>query len=250
MTSSIQFILENKQFSKNLKELWGLSVITRNNMDLLSIVKHHKKIGFSSMQMKMARLSKDSPLSINLNHIPTLVNSIDQLLSFAVQDYVETGRMDTFLFFVNQTDYIGKYILALLSRQAYVYRCGAGLSKFCFTADGSIYPCDSFVGKKDFCLGTIYNGIASDKRELFYGLSVAERNPCHKCWARFVCGGDCFHNSYIINGDKKIPDECFCEFSKETIKLCVYYLNKLCSISPEKYQALKRLISIRSELSS
>ena len=243
---SVNLIKNSCNLSKNIKSLWGLSVITNDNNNLLSIVRNHYNLGFSSIQMKFVRLEKNNKLSINENNISKILIAVDELLNCAFYEY-ENDISNILLLFLNQNDYIGKYLWSIISQQPYSYRCEAARAKFAFAADGLIYPCDSFVGNTSFCIGDIYNGF-NEKKNLFLNKSIADRDDCKNCWARFVCSGDCFHNSYISNQDICIPDYCFCHYTRTTISLCLFYLLRLQENSPSKFNQLKQFISIRKHI--
>lgn len=38
------------------------------------------------------------------------------------------------------------------------------------------------------------------------------------CWAKYVCGGDCYFNSLIVNTDIYLPDRYFCQINKKIIE--------------------------------
>lgn len=86
--NSINLIKESDQLSNNIKELWGLSVINSKNLDPLSIIKHHRALGFSSVQMKIVRLPEDHPLKVTNEKILELIDNIDRLLEYSINAYL------------------------------------------------------------------------------------------------------------------------------------------------------------------
>ncbi|HEY3915027.1 MAG TPA: SPASM domain-containing protein, partial [Verrucomicrobiae bacterium] len=74
------------------------------------------------------------------------------------------------------------------------YPCGAGAGYLGVSAEGDIAACHRFVGEDSGAMGTLENGIDSERRARW----LAERHvhhqaPCRDCWARYLCGGGCHH---------------------------------------------------------
>jgi putative peptide-modifying radical SAM enzyme len=67
-------------------------------------------------------------------------------------------------------------------------RCGASGDNLCYIdTDGLCYVCDKLIGKRDFCIGSIYNGISHEKKFLHTEL----KEECKKCDIKYICGGGC-----------------------------------------------------------
>ncbi|MFQ9150415.1 MAG: SPASM domain-containing protein [Blautia sp.] len=56
---------------------------------------------------------------------------------------------------INENDQFGKILKRLILNQLHIRRCYAGCNKITICPDGSIYPCDSFVGKENYKIGDI-----------------------------------------------------------------------------------------------
>lgn len=52
----------------------------------------------------------------------------------------------------NDNDYLGKILRRIILRRIVTHRCQAGKNKVSITANGQLFPCDSFVGKMNFVL--------------------------------------------------------------------------------------------------
>lgn len=83
---------------------------------------------------------------------------------------------------------------------------------------GNIYPCEFFVGNSDYCIGNVEKGIDEKKQRQFYDENVNVRKVCKKCWARYLCGGDCYFNSWLVNSNIFTPDKYFCRINKKIIE--------------------------------
>ncbi len=58
--------------------------------------------------------------------------------------------------------------MRLITKNKIVYRCQAGKNKFSITADGDIYPCDSFVGMKGMKIGNVYYDEVNEEVNVYY----------------------------------------------------------------------------------
>ena len=213
----------------------------------MELLKHHESIGFDTIQMKLVRLSKENEFAIHKGNIDKLKGLIKELFQFILDEAIR-DNVKPWMMLLNDNDYIGKITRRVIIKEKYVYRCYAARAKISITANGYIYPCDSFVGMKDFCIGNIYDGIDREKQTQFENQSIFNRISCKDCWARFTCGGDCFHNSYITTGNISNPDPIFCELIKYAIQWSVLTVNRLIKEKPETYASLEKFLRIRHHL--
>ena len=235
----------NMIFSNHLKSIWSLAVITSKTKSLVDLIKNNKKIGFSSIQMKLVRLKKNNELVINESNINNVYKMVNELVEY-FYICVKNNKIDDVIFFVNDNDYFGKIIKRLILKEVYVYRCHAGKEKFAITPVGDIYPCDSFVGMKRYVLGNVYRDY--ELKRVFNDLDVDNRLKCKSCWCRYVCGGDCLHNSLCTNGDVQESDEVFCLIVKHTIKKTLVRINDLEKCVPDYLNNLRQLLRVRYSL--
>lgn len=75
------------------------------------------------------------------------------------------------------------------------YPCGAGNTLAGITPDGSVVACHHFVRDPGPALGHVDQGLPLPVLREGLSLPVLEREPCKGCWARHVCGGDCYHRA-------------------------------------------------------
>ena len=214
----------NGEYSRRFKEIWVLSVITAKTDSLVNLVKQHKSIGIKRMQIKVIRSDKKSDFSLNGENLEHFKSLYSELVNFYKEE-IKQNRTEYLTMILNNNDYLGKILLKLLLRRPTLYRCFAGKNKISITADGEIYPCDSFVGNKDYLMGNIYEGTDKSVAEKFFNLSIYNRKKCSDCWAKFICGGDCHHSSIMMNGTIDEPDEVFCDFNKHLVKLSLELLS-------------------------
>lgn len=73
-------------------------------------------------------------------------------------------------------------------------------SNFCIGPMGELYKCEHHFGKKEWVVGSIQNGIFTEKQEIFrsFQLSTAELQKCSRCDIFPICMGGCT-NHRIMN---------------------------------------------------
>ncbi|MEO3870915.1 radical SAM protein [Nonomuraea sp. B12E4] len=74
------------------------------------------------------------------------------------------------------------------------YPCGAGAGYLSASAGGDLYACHRLVGDPAFAMGSVRDGPdqRARRRHLERG-HVDRMEPCRGCWARYLCGGGCYH---------------------------------------------------------
>ncbi len=91
------------------------------------------------------------------------------------------------------------------------------------TSDGTIYPCPRFIGKGDFILGNVFDGlIHPEVRQQFYDNHVDTRTDCMKCWARYFCGGRCVALPVEYSGNLKQQPELYCDLYRRQYEIALY----------------------------
>lgn len=74
------------------------------------------------------------------------------------------------------------------------YPCGAGAGYLGVSADGDLAACHRFVGDDEGRMGTLAGGVDRIRRDAWLAeRHVHRQEPCHSCWARYLCGGGCHH---------------------------------------------------------
>lgn len=207
-------IRNSKQLSSHTKDIWGVTVITGESQHISEIIKHHRSIGINHMQMELVRASKDIEYLINDTNVNRLIQEYKMLTDFFLAE-INQGSFENLKLILNDNDYYGKIACRIIDGGRVYYRCSAGIGKINFDARGNIYPCEFFVGNPDYCIGNVEEGIDKNKQRQFYDENVNVRKECKKCWARYLCGGDCYYNSLLVNGDIFTPDK------QENHRICI-----------------------------
>lgn len=235
-------ILRNSNVSSKIKDAWAMAVIARDTGSLIDVMETCFHLGFRRMQMQLLRAAPDSPLRIRLADVPALKEQYIKLIEHLIS-FIKAGDLSRIKMIANDNDSFGKFIRRLLLRYPIYYRCFAGKNKISITAKGDIYPCDSFCGTSDFCFGSIYH-IAQNESIInkFREAHCQNRPKCHECWGRYICGGDCYYNSYIVNSDMLYPDPVVCEMNLFFIEQTIDMLTRIQKINPKYVLYLARFL--------
>jgi len=76
------------------------------------------------------------------------------------------------------------------------YPCGAGAGYMGVSADGELSACHRFVGDTAGAMGNLVTGIESERQNQWLAARhVHKQQPCRDCWARYLCGGGCHHET-------------------------------------------------------
>ncbi len=80
------------------------------------------------------------------------------------------------------------------------------------TANGDVYPCHRYVGRKKFCIGNIMKTSLSDiynnSASLYQKMCNIEKE-CYECEWLGVCGNGCAYERLITNGlFESVDPEC------------------------------------------
>jgi uncharacterized protein len=74
------------------------------------------------------------------------------------------------------------------------YPCGAGAAYLSVDADGGLYACHRLIGDERFAMGDVHTGSDVVRRSAHLAeRHVHTQEPCKSCWARYLCGGGCYH---------------------------------------------------------
>lgn len=197
------------------KRYYARGTFTRENTDFFKDIMHLVNEGFNEVSIEPVVLPDEHALSIRKEDLPVIFEQYDMLYDEMLRRRQENDNPFTFYHFnidLNGGPCVYKRIAG----------CGAGHEYIAVTPDEEIYPCHQFVGKPEFKLGTLDEGIT--KPALSNSLKVAHiynKPKCRECWARFYCSGGCQANNFSFNGDIHVPYETGCEMQKKRIECAI-----------------------------
>lgn len=224
----LTLIRYNEKVSKRFKNVWGLCTATNENCDFVDMLFHMSELGFSNVQIRLIR-SKEK---YNLNKITSQYTNLAQMLFKTFSE----ENLKYLKMILNENDQFGKVLKRILLDQILIRRCNAGVNKITICPDGSIYPCDSFVGIEEFLLGNINKDIW--KGSQYKNMTVDSIIKCQSCDIKYLCGGDCYYNSFIKTGFQDSPDTEFCQIQRHIINQAIVLRYKMQNNNKELYDTL------------
>ena len=184
---------------------------TAYNLDFSKDVLFMADQGFSEISVEPVVAESKKPYAINETHLPQIFAEYDKLTDDYLQ-YKDEGRPFHFYHFMMDMDG-GPCIYKRVSS------CGAGVEYFALTPDAELYPCHQFVGRQEYLMGNISEGILrEDLMEKFSENTVYHKEKCKDCWAKFHCSGGCQANAEAFNGKLSEPYEMECQIQKKRIE--------------------------------
>lgn len=228
----ISLVHNNKNATLKFKNLWGLCTATEENCDFVSILQHMKLLNFNNVQIRLIRSEKKYNIS-------KILSEYDKLADFLLNSYF-SNQLQFLYMILNDNDQFGKVLKRIILDQILFNRCNAGINKITICPDGSIYPCDSFVGLKQFQIGTVSN--TNNIKNIYKNINVNTIKKCSKCSINYLCGGDCYYNSFMKTGAQTIPDEEFCKIQKHIIELCLMIRYKMETSDSERFKQLRKFV--------
>jgi uncharacterized protein len=186
---------------------------TAHNLDFAADVLAMADLGFTALSVEPV-IGKDGDYALRPEHLPALYAQYDAL---AVEYLARrrAGRPFDFFHFNLDLDN-GPCVAKRLAG------CGAGHEYFAVTPDGDLYPCHQFVGRDEYLIGNIFEGIKKPALVNRFRHAHALAKPvCRGCWARFYCSGGCHANAQLFGGDIAAPYELGCELQKKRLECAI-----------------------------
>jgi uncharacterized protein len=196
--------------SRNGQNYYLRGTFTAHNLDFAADVLDIADKGFTQLSVEPV-VAQDCDYALTKEHLPQLFAQYD-LLAQAYLERKRKGQGFEFFHFNLDLDN-GPCVAKRLSG------CGAGHEYFAVTPEGDLYPCHQFVGREEFLLGNVFEGVKNTTLpDQFRQSHVLNKSECRDCWARFYCSGGCHANADLFNKDINIPYEIGCELQKKRLE--------------------------------
>lgn len=196
--------------SRNDRNYYLRGTFTAHNLDFAADVLAMADQGFTQLSVEPV-VAKDCDYALTEEHLPALFEQYEQLAVEYLKRKLKGPAFDFFHFNLDINN--GPCVAKRLSG------CGAGHEYFAVTPEGHLYPCHQFVGREEYLLGTLDEGVT--KRELpeqFRQAHVLNKPDCRDCWARFYCSGGCHANAQLFNHSIHQPYKIGCELQKKRLE--------------------------------
>jgi uncharacterized protein len=109
------------------------------------------------------------------------------------------------------------------------YPCGAGAGYMSVNTKGQLFACHRLIDDQEFLMGNIYSPLDDGPRKnILQNKMVDLQEPCNSCWARYLCGGGCYH-------EIKHRGRIACDYIRDWLSFC---LNAYIKLSNAKQQSI------------
>jgi len=160
--------------------------VTPRTGRLLPVLEHVLGLGFDEVGFAAVLVSPDPALALPADGFAALL-----------ADVVECGEMALAELSAGRRYPFGNFETAMhqIHRGSHrPYPCGAGAGYLSAGADGDLFACHRLADDPDFAMGSVQAGPDNEARAAHLARShVARTAPCRSCWARYLCGGGCYH---------------------------------------------------------
>ncbi len=197
------------------KDYYIRGTYTSYNLDFSEDVRHIANLGLKNISVEPVVAEPVMPYAIKKEHLPTIFAEYDKLTELYLKSKNSSQQFNFFHFNVD------------LDHSTCAYKkisgCGAGCDYIAVTPQGEIYPCHQFVGKEEFRLGSVFDGIENEIiTNKFREANIFNKENCRKCWAKYFCGGGCHANAYNANKDLMSTYEIGCAMHQKRIECALY----------------------------
>lgn len=215
-SGSYSKVIENSKQLRNSTKVLARATVTNKELNVNNIYSHLYDLGFSTVNIApcINKISKEEYLTLTDNYI-SLVHSFSQFIKN--KKFKEAKKISS--------------VMKVLSRIHFSSKsncfCGAGKNMLAVDINGFFYPCQRFVGTKEFIMGSVFNGLNSNDCDKILGsFSIENHTSCNKCWCKNICGGCCPYENFESNSACNIPHKESCNLNKKFIEEIIYaYMN-------------------------
>ena len=196
------------------REYFIRGTFTRENLDFVKDIQHFAKLGFKKISIEPVVLEEESELAIREEDLQEISNQYDELAEVMMNNQ---GTEEEFTFFHFLLDLEGGPCVAKR-----VSGCGAGTEYLAVTPTGELYPCHQFVGREQFLLGNVEEGLLRPEiSEEFGKCNVYAKEECENCFAKYYCSGGCMANAYEFHKDINKIYEIGCKMEKKRVECAI-----------------------------
>jgi len=200
--------------SRNQLDYYVRGTFTKENLDFSEDVMHMADLGFKQISVEPVVADLNESYAITESDVEKIYKEYENL---AIKIIKRREKGDYFNFFHFMIDLTGGPCVTKR-----LVGCGAATEYLAVTPEGDLYPCHQFVGKDEFKIGTVYDGVTDIKtRELFEKSNIYTKKGCKECFAKFYCSGGCAANSYNENGDINKPYKIGCDLQKKRVECAI-----------------------------
>ncbi|WP_414583035.1 radical SAM protein [Scytonema sp. PCC 10023] len=206
--------------------------VTPKTGELLPILDHILSLGFDEVGFAAVLVSPNPSLTFSTADFGAFLSQMIACGEKALQE-IAAGRSYPF----------GNLETALqeIHRGSHrPYPCGAGAAYLSANAEGKLFACHRLIDDPQFAMGSVQSGSDLKARSAHLARSHVDlMEPCHKCWARYLCGGGCYHE---VSHRGRIG----CDYIRGWLDFCLRSYVELSTRQPEYFVTLPTVESMSS----
>lgn len=188
-----------------------------------NIDKAIKKVGFKKSHINFVSPTlfddnKDTPKR-NLEIVKNAIEKEAKELLASIKDR-DIQKINTLKDSGQILSIVGQFI----NSQSRLFPCGAGRGYVAISTGGGVYLCHRFVGDENHKLGTIFTNIEKSK---YLKSPIKRESKCLNCFAKYVCGGGCYHDNLSNTGSIYIGSDDSCSLTKKVVEYGAYVASEL-----------------------
>ena len=200
--------------SRNQTNYYVRGTFTHDNLDFSRDVIHFADLGFQQMSIEPVVGDDNEPYAIREEDLPKIMEEYDVLAKEFIKRKKEGRGFNFFHFMIDLEQ--GPCVAKRLSG------CGSGTEYLAVTPWGDLYPCHQFVGREEFLLGNVAEGITrTDICDEFKMCNVYAKEKCRSCFAKYYCSGGCAANSYQFHGSITDAYDIGCEMERKRVECAI-----------------------------
>ena len=200
--------------ARNGKAYYMRGTFTHENPDFLKDIEKMLELGFTELSMEPVVGPEGEPTTLTAEDLPIVLEQYEKLAELMLKRHRE-GRPFTFY----------HYMIDLKGGPCVYKRisgCGSGTEYMAVTPWGDLYPCHQFVGKDEFKLGNVFDGVTNHEVVgEFAACNVYTRPECKNCWAKLYCSGGCAANAFNATGSVNGVYKYGCELFKKRMECAI-----------------------------
>jgi uncharacterized protein len=203
--------------------------VTPRSGELSDILEHSLALGFDEVGFAAVLVSPD----------PALAFSAADFEAFTAQ-MIACGERTLAALRSGQTYPFGNFETAMheLHRGSHrPYPCGAGAAYLSVNAEGGLYACHRLVDDEKYAMGSVQQGSDRPRRALHLANHhVDGQEPCKSCWARYLCGGGCYHE---VQRRGRVA----CDYIRSWLDFCLRAYVELSAERPDYFNLPRERVS-------
>lgn len=203
------------------RHLAARATVTPSSDELLPVLDHLVRLGFDEVGFAAVVVSPDPRLAFSaadferfLQHMVTCgEKALGELIAGRRYPF---GNLETALQQIHRGTHRP-------------YPCGAGAAYLSVGAGGDLFACHRLVDQAAFAMGSVDQGSDVAARSAHLAKShVDSMDPCRSCWARYLCGGGCYH-------EVSLRGRVGCDYIRGWLEFCLRAYVELSSARPQYF---------------